>query len=90
MQGDSQDDRLTVELDASLTDVALQPYQPYVIPFVQFGIGTGALTLQGKTIVQKGDSVKPLVTFQGGMEESDWLSKTPRRPNLFLSGTRWA
>lgn len=75
---------LTVELDLSLTDIPLKPFQPYVVPFVQFGVGGGALTLQGKTKFQKGASADPMVTFQGGMELSRLALEDPNQTKTFL------
>ncbi len=50
LQGTFQIDPLTVELDLSLIDIALQPFQPYTVPFVQFSVGSGALTLRAQGI----------------------------------------
>src|SRR5680860_180743 len=46
LQGTLEIDPLTIDLDVSLTDIAVRPFQPYLAPFVQFDVGDGALTLQ--------------------------------------------
>ncbi len=58
---------LIVDLDLFLKNVALRPFQPYLAPFVQFDVSSGALTLQGKTHVQQGSDTKPFVTFAGSI-----------------------
>jgi len=84
LQGTLEMDPLTVELDLSLADIALKPFQPYVVPFVQFDVGSGALTLQGKTKFQKGAKAQPLLTFQGGMGVSRFALEDPAQNNPFL------
>ena len=84
VQGTLVADPLNVALDLSLTDIALKPFQSYVDPFVQFDVGSGALTLQGKTTFQKGASAKPMVTFQGGMSVSQLALVDPKQANPLL------
>jgi len=84
LQGTLEIDPLTVELDLSLTDIALKPFQPYVVPFVQLNVGSGALTLEGKTKFQKGAKTQPLVTFVGGMRISRLALEDPTQTNPFL------
>ena len=84
LKGTLETDPLTVELELSLTDIALKPFQPYVVPFVQFDVGSGALTLQGKTKFQKGAKAQPLVTFQGGMGVSRLALEDPTQNKPFL------
>ncbi|PJA77763.1 MAG: hypothetical protein CO149_07720, partial [Nitrospirae bacterium CG_4_9_14_3_um_filter_51_5] len=84
LQGTLDSDPLAVELDVSLTDIALKPFQPYVVPFVQFDVGSGALTLQGKTKFQKGAKAQPLVTFQGGMSVTRLALEDPTQNKPFL------
>lgn len=85
LQGTLAIDPLTVELDLSLTDIALKPFQPYMAPFVQFDVENGALTLQGKTKFQKGAKAHPLVTFLGGMGVSDLVFDDPMQTKPFLT-----
>ncbi len=84
-QGTLGIDPLTIELDVSLADIALQPFQPYVVPFAQFDIENGALTLQGKTTFQKGSKAQPMVTFQGGMGVSNLALEDPLQTTSFLT-----
>ncbi len=58
---------LSVEMDVVLTDVALKPFQPYLAPFVQFRVGDGALTLNGKTRYQGASKTDPMVTYTGSL-----------------------
>ncbi len=88
LQGTLEIDPLTVELDLLLTDIALKPFQPYVAPFAQFGLGSGALTIQGKTKFQKGSSAHPMVTFQGGMKISQLALEDPTQTKTFLKWNR--
>jgi hypothetical protein len=88
LQGTLEIDPLTVELDVSLADIALKPFQPYVAPFAQFGVGSGALTLQGKTKFQKSSSAHPMVTFQGGMGISQLALEDPTQTQSFLKWDR--
>ena len=85
LQGTLEIDPLTVELDLSLTDIALKPFQPYVVPFVQLHVGSGALTLQGKTHFQKGAKTKPTVTFQGEMSVARLALEDPTQTKPFLT-----
>ncbi|HBP87021.1 MAG TPA: hypothetical protein DD706_04910, partial [Nitrospiraceae bacterium] len=76
---------LTIELDVSLTDIALGPFQAYMAPFVQFDISDGALTLQGNTHYQTGTKTQPMVTFQGRMGVSDLALDDPMLTKPFLT-----
>ncbi|MDR4494478.1 MAG: DUF748 domain-containing protein [Nitrospirales bacterium] len=75
---------LVVDLDLSLSDIALQPFQPYVEPFVQFTLGSGALGLQGHTHFQKASSHEPLVIFQGQMGVNGLALEDPTQAASFL------
>lgn len=88
LQGTLEIDPLNVELDVSLVDIALKPFQPYVVPFAQFGVGSGALNLQGKTKFQKSSSAHPMVTFQGGMGISQLALEDPTQTQSFLKWDR--
>ena len=88
LQGTLSIDPLTVDLDVSLTDIPLKPFQPYSVPYVQFNVGSGALTLQGKTTFQKGHTSQPLVTFQGGMGISRLALKNSGETTPFLQWDR--
>lgn len=83
-QGNVEIDPLVVDLDLSLADIELQPFQPYVEPFVQFTLDRGALTLQGHTHVQKGSPAEPLVTFQGEMGVARLALIDPTQAASFL------
>ncbi|GJL69799.1 MAG: ATPase [Nitrospirales bacterium] len=85
LQGTLEIDPLTIDLDVSLSDIALQPFQPYMASFVQFDVGDGALTLQGKTQYQTGAKTQPMVTFLGGIGVSNLAFDDPMQTNPFLS-----
>ncbi|KPK27666.1 MAG: hypothetical protein AMK69_10225 [Nitrospira bacterium SG8_3] len=85
LKGTLEIDPLIVELDLSLTDIALKPFQPYVVPYVQFNVGSGALTLQGKTKFLRGAKAQPMVTFQGGLGVSRLALEDPTQTNPFLT-----
>ncbi len=85
LQGTLEIDPLTIELDVSLKDIALQPFQPYMASFVQFDVGDGALTLQGKTHYQTRTKTQPMVTFQGGMGVSNLALDDPMQNAPFLT-----
>ncbi|MCW5784555.1 MAG: DUF748 domain-containing protein [Nitrospirales bacterium] len=85
LQGTLEVDPLTIELDVSLKDIALQPFQPYMASFVQFDVGDGALTLQGKTHYQTRVETEPMVTFQGGMGVSNLSLDDPMQDAPFLT-----
>lgn len=75
---------LVVDLDCSLSDIGLQPFQPYLEPFVQFTVGSGTLGLQGHTHFQKSSSEEPLVTFQGEMGVSRLALEDPTQSTSFF------
>ncbi|GJL58939.1 MAG: ATPase [Nitrospirales bacterium] len=85
LQGTLETDPLTMKLDVALTDIAVRPFQPYMAPFVQFDVGDGALTLQGKTHYQVGSKTQPMVTFQGGMGVSKLALNDPMQTDPFLT-----
>lgn len=85
LQGTLEIDPLTIDLDVSLTDIAVRPFQPYMAPFVQFDVGDGALTLRGKTHYQTGTKTQPMVTFQGGMGVSNLALDDPMQTKPFLT-----
>jgi uncharacterized protein DUF748 len=58
---------LSVEMDVGLTDIALKPFQPYLAPFVQFHVDSGALKLKGKAHYQNASKTEPMVTYAGSI-----------------------
>src|SRR5690606_25406864 len=72
VQGTLVIDPLAVDMEVSLENVALKPFQPYAAPYVQFEVENGALTLQGKTTFRQNVSEHSMAmaTFQGGVEIS--------------------
>ncbi len=75
---------LSVQLDMSLTDIALKPFQPYLTPFVQFDVGSGALTLRGQTHYQNAVNTQPMVTFAGSIGVSKLALVDPNSSQSFL------
>ena len=75
---------LSVQVDMSLTDIALKPFQPYLAPFVQFDVSSGALTLMGQTHYQKALNTGPMVTFAGSIGVSNLALVDPNSSRSFL------
>ena len=75
---------LMIDLTLSLADIDLQPFQPYVAPFVQFAVDSGVLTLKGRTHFQKGTAQQPMLTFQGEMGISQVGLEDPTQGSPFL------
>jgi len=75
---------LSVEMDVTLTDIAFKPFQPYLAPFVQFEIGSGGLTLVGKTQYQATSKTDPMVTYVGSLGVSKLAFVDPESSKSFL------
>ena len=75
---------LSVELDLALADIALQPFAPYLDPFVQFAVDGGVLTLEGQTHYQDGVETEPMVTFAGALDISQVALVDPASAKPFL------
>ncbi|MEX0830545.1 MAG: DUF748 domain-containing protein, partial [Nitrospirales bacterium] len=75
---------LSVEMDLALMDIALKPFEPYLAPFVQFTVGSGALTLMGKTRYQNVSKAEPVVTYAGSMGVSKLAFIDPESSQSFL------
>jgi len=86
LKGSVDIEPLSVQLNVSLADIALKPFQPYLAPFVQFEVGSGALTLRGKTHFQNASKTEPMVTFAGSIGLSKFALVDPESSKPFL---RW-
>ena len=75
---------LSVQLEVSLTDIALKPFQPYLSPFVQFNVGRGALSLTGQTHYQNASKAVPMVTYAGSIRVSKLALVDPNSSRAFL------
>ena len=75
---------LSVQMEVSLTDIALKPFQPYLSPFVQFNVGRGALTLLGKTHYQNALKTEPMVKYAGSLDVSQLALVDPNSSRSFL------
>jgi len=75
---------LSVQLAVSLADIALKPFHPYLAPFVQFDVGSGALTLTGQTHYQNASKTEPMVTFVGSLGVSNLALVDPNSSQSFL------
>lgn len=75
---------LSVEMDIALTDIPLMPFEPYLAPFVQFTVGSGALTLTGKTRYQNASKTEPMVTYAGSIGVSKLALVDPNSSQSFL------
>ncbi|MGP0594850.1 DUF748 domain-containing protein [Nitrospira sp. T9] len=85
LQGALKIDPLSIDLDLSFKNIALQPFQPYIAPFVQFDIEDGALSLQGSTHYQAETTTQPMGTFKGGMGISHLALGDPIQESSFLT-----
>ena len=75
---------LSVTMDVGLTDIALKPFQPYLAPFVQFTVGSGALSLVGETHYQGTSKTEPMVTYAGSIGVSKLAFVDPENSKPFL------
>ena len=75
---------LSVEMNVVLTDIALKPFEPYLAPFVQFAIGSGALNLAGQTHYQDASTTEPMVTYVGSIGVSKLAFVDPESSKSFL------
>ena len=84
LQGKVNVKPLTAQMEVSLADIALKPFQPYLEQFVQFSVKSGAVTLKGKTQYQDSSKTEPLVTFVGSMGVSKLVFVDPNNSKSFL------
>ena len=84
LQGTLNIEPLSVEMDVGLTDIALKPFQPYLMPFVQFDVGSGVLNLMGKTQYQDASETDPMVTYAGSIGVSKLAFLDPESSEPFL------
>jgi len=84
LKGSVAIDPLSVQLDVSLADIALKPFQSYLAPFVQFDVGSGALTLTGQTQYQSASKTEPMVTYAGSIGISKLALMEPNSSQSFL------
>ncbi len=75
---------LSVEMNVALTDIALKPFEPYLAPFVQFAIGSGAVSVAGKTHYQDASKTEPMVTYAGSIGISQLAFVDPENSKPFL------
>ena len=78
---------LSVEMNIGLTDIALKPFEPYLAPFVQFTVGSGALNLVGQTHYQDASKSEPMVTYAGSIGISKLVFIDPESSKPFLQWT---
>jgi len=84
LKGSVDIEPLSVQLEVSLAGIALKPFQPYLSPFVQFNLGSGALTLMGKTHFQNASKTEPMVTYAGSIGVSKLALVDPNSSQSFL------
>jgi hypothetical protein len=75
---------LSVQMEVSLADIALKPFQPYLAPFVQFDVGRGALMLAGQTQYQSASNTLPILTYSGSIGVSNLALVDPNSSRSFL------
>ena len=75
---------LSVEMAVALTNITLKPFEPYLEPFVQFEVGSGALTLTGQTQYQDNSTTEPMVTFAGSLGLSKLAFLDPEHSQSFI------
>ncbi len=84
LKGSVEIEPVSVQLDVALSDIALQPFESYLSPFVQFDVGDGALSLAGKAHYQDGSEAKPMVTFDGGLDIAQLALVDPAQAKPFV------
>ncbi len=84
LKGTVNADPLSVEMNVALTHIALKPFEPYLAPFVQFAIGSGALSLTGQTHYQNASKTEPMVTYAGSIGISKLALVDPESSKPFL------
>jgi len=75
---------LSVEMAVGLTAIALKPFQPYLAPFVQFDVASGALNVTGNTHYQAASETDPMVTYAGSISVSQLAFLDPESSKPFL------
>jgi uncharacterized protein involved in outer membrane biogenesis len=75
---------LSVQMEVSLTDIALKPFQPYLAPFVQFNVDRGALMLKGHTHYQNASKTESMLTYAGSIGVSKLALLDPNSSRSFL------
>ena len=75
---------LSVEMNVGLANIGLKPFQPYLEPFVQFDVGSGAVSLKGKTHYQNASKTEPMVTFAGSIGLSKFALVDPKNSQSFF------
>ncbi len=75
---------VSVRLDVDLSDIALQPFESYLSPFVQFDVEDGALSLAGKARYQDGAKTEPMVTFDGALAIGQLALMDPAQAKSFV------
>ena len=81
---------LSVEMNVVLTDIALKPFEPYLAPFVQFAVGSGAVSVAGKTHYQDASKTDPMVTYDGSIGISQLAFVDPENSKPFLQWKEFA
>ncbi len=84
LQGTVNVEPLKVEMDVALTDIALKPFEPYLEPFVQFEVGSGALNLTGKAHYQDVSKTDPMARYAGSIDVSKLAFVDPENSKSFL------
>ncbi len=75
---------LSLDMKVGLTDIALKPFEPYLAPFVQFAVGSGAVSLAGQTHYQDASKSEPMVTYVGSIGVSKLAFVDPESSKPFL------
>ena len=65
----------TADLDLDVAKIALAPFQPYIDPFAQLTLHSGAADLKGHASYQATDTTKPQLRFKGRVGVTELLTQ---------------
>lgn len=66
---------LTADLDLDVSKIALPPFQPYIDPFAQLTLHSGAADLKGHAFYRVTDTTKPQLRFKGRVGVTELLTQ---------------
>lgn len=77
-------DPVMVDLELSLSELALSPFAPYLSPHVQFELDDGVVDLEGTVTYQDAPAASPLVHYDGGIALNRFVARDPELDEEFL------
>jgi uncharacterized protein involved in outer membrane biogenesis len=75
---------LTADLDLDVSKIAFAPFQPYIDPFAQLTLHSGAADLKGHASYRATDPTKPQLRFKGRVGVTDLLTRDKLLSKDFL------